>query len=187
MAVITLAECKSILGIVDQSDLLLSGDTTAGSDIIINVNSTSGVVVGNGISGVGIPASSAVSSVPAGGTTLVIDASASVSTVGVALLVFDRGSIYDAKISLFIPLVEEFINRYCNETFDDSSNPWPDTLKVPAAQMIWQNIQNVKANGVVQSETLGDYSASYASAGDAGSYPIHILKTLSMFRRPVFI
>jgi len=59
---------------------------------------------------------------------------------------------------------------------------WPPELKLPAAKMVWYLIDQAKPSDV-QSESLDDYSVTYAGSN---SYPTRVIMMLNKFRRPVF-
>ena len=192
MALLTLAQTKTILQISDDPDILLSATTTDTSATLSAITSTAGIKAGDTVTGAGIQAGTVVSSVPSGDTTLVLSKPSTASGTGVAILISLRGSSYDALITLYIPIVEAFINRYCNETFgvlvdNVDSNPWPTSLQIPASQMIWSNIANIKSQGTLQSHSLGDFSETFVGGGVAGTYSQNILSTLNMYRKVWFV
>jgi len=59
---------------------------------------------------------------------------------------------------------------------------WPPEIKLPAAKMVWYLIDDAKPSDV-QSESLDDYSVTYAGSN---SYPTRVIKMLDKFRKPVF-
>jgi hypothetical protein len=59
---------------------------------------------------------------------------------------------------------------------------WPDELKLTAAKMAWYQIDNAKVSDV-QSESLDDYSITYAGAN---AYPVRLITALDKFRKPRF-
>ena len=56
---------------------------------------------------------------------------------------------------------------------------WPTALKLPAAKMVWHLIDKPTDPGV-KSETLGDYSVTYAGSN---SYPETVLAGLNKWRK----
>lgn len=56
---------------------------------------------------------------------------------------------------------------------------WPPEIKLPAAKMIWHLIKNAKTDDV-QSESLDDYSVTYAGSN---AYPLRIVRMLDKFKR----
>lgn len=65
----------------------------------------------------------------------------------------------DDLIEAMIPIVEDFVKRYCNDEFTDGEGvtSFPGGLKLPAAQLIGYQLE---FKGVAQ-ESIGDYSVSY--------------------------
>jgi hypothetical protein len=59
---------------------------------------------------------------------------------------------------------------------------WPREIKLPAAKMVWYLIDQAKVSDV-QSESLDDYSVTYAGTN---AYPTRVIMMLDKFRRPVF-
>lgn len=86
----------------------------------------------------------------------------------------------------------ELINQDQNDTKDDhyfgsvriSRVSWPKSLKLAAAKMVWHLIKSSRADADVQSESLDDYSVTYAGMGNA--YPKSVLKMLDQWKRPEF-
>jgi hypothetical protein len=184
MAILTLEECKNYLDISDDGDLTTTGTTATGSDIIIAIPTTDGIREGNSITASAFTSSALVASIPSDGVSLVIDQAAGSSLTGMSFKVSNRGSAYDAMITLYIPAVEAFINTYCRDTFTS----WSDDLKATAAKMVWLNISNAKKAGVKTSESLGDYSVSYAEPTQfMSAYSASILAVLNMYRKVFFI
>ena len=99
---------------------------------------------------------------------------------------------YDYQIDALIPIVTDFIFRYCNlgtdySTFVDESGSFTtytyDTydftevaLKLPAAQLIWSQVKQPEKN--ISSETVGGYSVSFID-----SIPKMILNNLNIYRK----
>ncbi len=83
----------------------------------------------------------------------------------------------------------ELIPQDQNDTTDDhhlgtiriSRVAWPKALKLAAAKMVWHLIKNMQADRDVQSESLDDYSVTYA--GMSFGYPKNVLKMLDKWRR----
>lgn len=187
MAIFTLAECKTILGIADDADILTTGNVETGSDIITAIPSTVGIREGDTITASAFTSSALVASIPQDGTTLVIDQDSGMTATGQSITITDRGSAYDEQITAFIPIIESFINRYCRETFGSTTNPWPVDLKIPAAKMIWQNVTAIQSAGAKSSESLGDYSVSYLTSVNPGAYAADVLSMLNLYRKVYFI
>jgi len=59
---------------------------------------------------------------------------------------------------------------------------WPIALKLPAAKMVWNLIDDAKPNDAI-SEKLDDYSITYAGSN---AYPTKVINMLNKWRRPVF-
>jgi len=84
----------------------------------------------------------------------------------------------------------ELIAQDQNDTSDDhtigtvriSRVNWPKSIKLVAAKMVWYLIDKAKEDDV-QSESLDDYSVTYAGLN---AYPTRILKMLDKWRRPTF-
>lgn len=91
---------------------------------------------------------------------------------------------------LILDEYEELIDQEQNNTKDDhymgliriSRIKWPKELKITAAKMAWYLIDNSKISDV-QSESLDDYSVTYAGSN---AYPNRLLMGLDKFRRPRF-
>jgi hypothetical protein len=60
---------------------------------------------------------------------------------------------------------------------------WPKDVKVQAAQMVWWLIKRAQ-DGDVQSESIDDYSVTYAGSH---AYPTRVVKGLEKHKRPVYI
>lgn len=82
-------------------------------------------------------------------------------------------SDFDSIITTMIPIVSDFIVKYCAIT--DLSSGYPRGLKLPASQMIKHQID--KPTDVI-SETIGNYSITKAE-----NYPRYILSQLNAFRK----
>lgn len=84
----------------------------------------------------------------------------------------------------------ELIAQDQNDTSDDhtigtiriSRVNWPKSIKLVAAKMVWYLIDKAKEDDV-QSESLDDYSVTYAGSN---AYPTRILRMLDKWRRPNF-
>jgi hypothetical protein len=82
------------------------------------------------------------------------------------------------------------INQDQDDTSDDnyigniriSRVKWPTALKLPAAKMVWYLVDQAKQSDV-QSESLDDYSITYAGSN---AYPTRIVNMLDKYRRPEF-
>ena len=59
---------------------------------------------------------------------------------------------------------------------------WPIALKIPAAKMVWNLIDDPTPSDA-KSESLDDYSITYAGSN---AYPTKIVNMLDKWRRPVF-
>jgi hypothetical protein len=59
---------------------------------------------------------------------------------------------------------------------------WPNALKLPVAKMVWHLIDNSQPSDV-QSETIDDYSVTYAGSN---AYPERVVKMLDKWKRPDF-
>lgn len=81
----------------------------------------------------------------------------------------------------------ELVAQDLNDTKDDhytgsvriSRVHWPDAIKLPAAKMVWWLIQNAQTNDV-QSESLDDYSITYAGSN---AYPSRVIRMLDKWRQ----
>lgn len=87
---------------------------------------------------------------------------------------------HDSYLSAMIPLVEEYVQDYCNRDFKDAQGnvAYPGGVKMAIAQMCQYHM---KASGV-QSESLSRHSITYAQ-----SYPSEITNLLNTYRRPRFV
>lgn len=101
------------------------------------------------------------------------------TTVEAKAILQISGSYYDNTIEVLIPIVEDFVIKYCNLTDDSASLAAQPALKLAASNLINYQIQ-VPSN--ISSETIGNYSVSYTN-----SYPANILDTLRPFRKAGFI
>jgi len=59
---------------------------------------------------------------------------------------------------------------------------WPNSLKLPAAKMVWSLIDNAKVSDI-KSEKLDDYSVTYIGGN---AYPTAIMNMLQKWRRPEY-
>ena len=81
-------------------------------------------------------------------------------------------------------------NQDLDDTADDhligrvriSRVKWPDAIKLPAAKMVWWLIKDAQTDDV-QSESLDDYSVTFAGSNE---YPKRVVRMLDKFRRPQF-
>ena len=186
MALLTRQEVIDILQLSSLDNLTLTGSLTSGSAVVA-IDTTS-IKAGDMISNAAIPAGTLVQSIDSP-LQLTMDDNATADDASASIIISDRGTQYDAMIDYYIPIVEEFIKQYCNNQFvdDAGSEDWPDSLKLPAAQMVYKNITSSKdiAGGSVQSETFGRYSVTYASGLETSgnvAYPQQILAMLNMYR-----
>lgn len=84
----------------------------------------------------------------------------------------------DTFIELNIPIIEDFIMKYCKDDFVDG---FPSGLKAVASQMIYFNLQ--KPGGLITNEKIGDsYQVQYST-----EYPQSILKQLNTYTKIRFI
>ena len=60
---------------------------------------------------------------------------------------------------------------------------WPDALKIPAAKMVWNFIDDPTPSDAI-SEKLDDYSITYAGSN---AYPTKVINMLDKYRKPRFI
>lgn len=65
----------------------VTGNVVSGSAVIVNVSSVTGLIVGNGISGTGIPAGATIVATSAGPNTITLSVPATVSSTGATLLI----------------------------------------------------------------------------------------------------
>ncbi|MDF2790817.1 MAG: hypothetical protein K0S80_3918 [Neobacillus sp.] len=79
----------------------------------------------------------------------------------------------DAIIEL-IPLVEEWIKGYCNDTFTDGFPPDYESI---AIEMIANDLTKLPKQGI-QSESLGRYNVQYVAGVTAQRYPESITRHL---------
>ena len=61
---------------------------------------------------------------------------------------------------------------------------WPKALKLPAAKMVWHLIKRSQADRDEQSESLDDYSVTYA--GMTNAYPPSVLHMLDKWKKVSF-
>jgi hypothetical protein len=185
MAILTLEECKTLLGIQDDPDLVTTCEVTQDSDVITAIPDTTGIRAGNTVNTTGI-IDALVLSIPSG-TSIKIDSSAPATDLSAPLTISNRGSEYDELITLYIPIAEATIQEYCNDKF---SKGFPLPLKPIAAKMVWQSINNQKnTSGVVKAESIGRYSVTYASAseGISSSVAPEGIAILNLYKRMRFI
>jgi hypothetical protein len=87
----------------------------------------------------------------------------------------------DSYITAMIPIVEDFVKRYCNDDFlaeDGVTSAFPAGIKLPVVQLI-------KASMVykgVAGESIGDYSVSFFS-----TIPQSILIGLKPYKKLKFV
>jgi len=90
---------------------------------------------------------------------------------------------------LYLEEYGELINQDQDGSADDhnigavriSRVKWPRAIKVVAAKMVWHLIKNMQSDKDVQSESLDDYSVTYAGMGNA--YPSSVLRGLNQWRQ----
>lgn len=105
------------------------------------------------------------------------------ANVGVWTIGSSSGAVTAGTI--FLGTSDEFIAQDRTDEINPTGNikvsrvKWPKSIKVAAAQMVWHLIDNPMPNGAV-SESLGDYSVSYAGANQ---YPETVLKGLNKWRK----
>ena len=88
------------------------------------------------------------------------------------------GSTNDAFINVMIPIVQDYVLKFCNLTLAEAQ-VYP-ALKLPLSQMIKYQLEQPSN---ISSETIGGYSVSYAST----TYPTHIKDGLKQFRKAMFV
>lgn len=86
----------------------------------------------------------------------------------------------DSVITALIPIVEEFVIRYCNNDFKNSEGvtSFPAGLKLPVAQLIKFQLEYKGVSG----ESIGDYSVSFF-----GNIPDGIRSMLKPYKKLKFI
>lgn len=90
----------------------------------------------------------------------------------------------DERIDLLIPIIENYIIKYCNNEFSDSGvQVFPIGIRTAVISMLAFHLDQSKVSGV-QSESIGDYSVTFGSGGD---YPAHILKGLKTYCRASYV
>ena len=98
------------------------------------------------------------------------------------------GTDQDARISAFIPLVEDDIIAICNYDFGQGTadEDFPDGMKIYATQMITYQLANAGKVATMQSESIDGYSYTRADSGASG-YPATFENGLaSKWRRASF-
>lgn len=105
------------------------------------------------------------------------------SNVGVWTLSASTGAVSAAK--MYLSTTGEVIAQDRVDEVNVAGNikvsrvKWPASLKVPAAKMVWHLIDKAKDSGV-RSESLGDYSVTYAGTN---AYPETVLAGLAKWRK----
>lgn len=86
----------------------------------------------------------------------------------------------DTLITALIPIVEDFVTKYCNDDFtdEDGVTSFPAGLKLPTAQLIKFQM-DYKG---VSSESIGDYSVSFF-----GNIPDGIKSMLRPYKKLKFV
>lgn len=86
----------------------------------------------------------------------------------------------DDQIELLIPIVEDFVVRYCNDDFGDGDGvtSFPAGLKLPASQLIKFAMTYKGVSG----ESIGDYSVSFF-----GAIPESIRTGLKPYKKLKFV
>lgn len=86
----------------------------------------------------------------------------------------------DDQIEMMIPIVEDFVTKYCNDDFTDEDGVtfFPAGLKLPTAQLIKFQM-DYKG---VSSESIGDYSVSFF-----GNVPDGIKSMLRPYKKLRFV
>lgn len=95
-------------------------------------------------------------------------------TVKTALAI--TGTAKDDQITVLIAHAFEWIQDYCNDSFDT----FDDGLNLPIIQMVKFMLQ--KASGTT-SEKIGDYSVAFGTT----AWPKSILQSLSPYRKAGFV
>lgn len=82
----------------------------------------------------------------------------------------------DTFLDAIIPLIIEWVQDYCNQTFEDAD----EFLQLPGGVKIFiaRACQFNAAQAGVKSESLGDYSVSYST-----EYPESLTKLLRPYRK----
>lgn len=83
---------------------------------------------------------------------------------------------HDERISALLPLVQDFIEEYCNSTFPDG---FPDGLKLTAIEMVDYHLG---VSAAAQAQSIDGNSVQYRD-----DYPQSIMRVLRKYRRVKFI
>lgn len=86
----------------------------------------------------------------------------------------------DDQIEMMIPIVEDFVTKYCNDDFtdEDGVTSFPAGLKLPTAQLIKFQLDYKGVSG----ESIGDYSVSFF-----GNIPDGIKSMLRPYKKLRFV
>ena len=94
-------------------------------------------------------------------------------------------STYDNQIEALIPLVEQQYLDIRNKPFDKDDEDltvYPSGSDVTAALMIQHMLGPINADGKeVTSESIGNYSASYAQKANTAAYPAYITLAIKRY------
>lgn len=93
------------------------------------------------------------------------------------------GTDYDAYLSAILPLMEEYVADYCNQSFIDPETgelDYPGGVKIAIAKLCQWQMKDAQ----VQSESLARHSITYASSD---RMPSEIAKMLAPYRRVKFV
>lgn len=77
-------------------------------------------------------------------------------------------------------LNEGTTDEYGSNTLRVTRVRWPEAIKPLVSQMIWENMDNIRAKNV-QSKSLGPFSITYMAI-ESGGYSDHVVKGLSKWR-----
>lgn len=88
------------------------------------------------------------------------------------------GSSYDTVINTLIPIVEDYVVKYCNISYDSAS--LQPGLKLVASNLI--NYQLQRQAGNISSETIGNYSVSYTN-----NYSPDLVQSMKPYRKTLFV
>lgn len=87
----------------------------------------------------------------------------------------------DGFIEQIIPIVEDFVKKFCNDDFldDEGEEAWPVGIKLPVFKLIAYEMENAAG---AQSEKLGDMTTSYGSG-----YPKALKEAFAPWRKVRFM
>lgn len=89
------------------------------------------------------------------------------------------GTASDAKIMIYMPIIENYVKTYCNSNFDGG---FPEGLKLVFVDMVKYRLAQATADPSLKTEKIGNITRQFSDV-----YPAQIDQALDAFKQVRFI